>query len=388
MVPFPASTSLYRDLDSEGVVHLIYLYGDPGAADIGYVRKAPQQNRSLSRKSGPRCVPDNNGLFGSLAAGGGIEGWESTTLEVSMYTVIGATGHTGSLIAKRLLAQKKQVRVVGRSTERLSWLVSLGAEPFAADISNKEAVSRAFSGAEAAYVMIPPDLANPDYAAYQDKVTEAIASALETEAPAHVVALSSFGADKPDKTGPIAGLHRLEERLMRISGLNALYVRAGYFMENTLPQAGVIQQMGATAGPLNADLKVPMIATRDIANFAADELLRLEFRGQQGRELLGQRDLTMTEVTAIIGQAIGKPELQYRQITYDQFRGVLMQMGASQAIADMFVEMSEALNSGHVRALEARSQPNTTPTSYEQFVAEEFVPAYRASSVGATSARA
>jgi uncharacterized protein YbjT (DUF2867 family) len=313
---------------------------------------------------------------------------ESTTLEVRMYVVTGATGHTGSVIAKRLLAQGKKVRVVGRSTERLSSLVSRGAEPLAADISNKEAITRAFSGAEAAYVMIPPDLANPDYAAYQDKVIDSIASALDKGASTHVVALSSFGADKPDKTGPIAGLHRMEERLKGISGLNALYVRAGYFMENTLPQAGVIQQMGATAGPLNADLKIPMIATRDIGIFAADELLRLEFRGHERQELLGQRDLTMTEVTAVIGNAIGKPELQYRQITYDQFRGVLMQMGASQGIADMFVEMSEALNSGHVRALEARSQRNTTPTSYEQFVAEEFVPAYQATSAGVTSARA
>jgi uncharacterized protein YbjT (DUF2867 family) len=261
--------------------------------------------------------------------------------------------------------------------------MSLGAEPFAADISNKEAIIRAFSGAEAAYVMIPPYLANPDYAAYQDQVIDAIASALEKGAPAHIVALSSFGADKPDKTGPIAGLHRMEERLKRISGLNALYVRAGYFMENTLPQAGVIQQMGATAGPLNGDLKIAMIATADIGTFAADELLRLEFRGHQTKELLGQRDLSMTEATTVIGKAIGKPELQYRQITGEQFRGVLIRMGASESVAGLFVEMSEALNSGHVRALEPRSQRNTTATSYEQFVAQEFVPAYRASSAGA-----
>ena len=62
-------------------------------------------------------------------------------------------------------------------------MVSLGAEPFVADVSDKEAMARAFSGAEAAYVMIPPDLANPDYAAYQDTVTEAIASALGKGAP-------------------------------------------------------------------------------------------------------------------------------------------------------------------------------------------------------------
>ncbi len=299
-----------------------------------------------------------------------------------MYVITGATGHTGSVIVKKLLAERKKVRVVGRSAERLSTLLSLGAEPFAADISNKEATARAFSGAEAAYVMIPPDLANPNYPAYQDKVTEAIASALEKGELAHVVVLSSFGADKPDKTGPIAGLHRMEERLKRISGLNALFLRAGYFMENTLPQAGTIQQMGATAGPLKPELKIPIIATRDIGAFAADALLRLEFRGYQIQELQGERDLTMPEATSVIGKAIGRPDLQYRHITYDQFRGFLLQMGASQSIADLFVDMSEALNSGYVRALEPRSKRNTTPTSYDQYVRDEFVPAYQATTAG------
>jgi uncharacterized protein YbjT (DUF2867 family) len=301
-----------------------------------------------------------------------------------MYVVLGATGHTGSVIAKKLLAYGKKVRVVGRSKERLSTLVSLGAEPSIADVNNKEAVAAAFNGAEAAYVMIPPDMTNPDYAAYQNNVIAAIASAIEKAHLGHVVALSSVGADKPGKTGPIAGVHRLEERLKQISGLNALYLRAGYFMENTLPQVGAIRQMGAAAGPLPPDLKIPMIATSDIGDFAADALRELKFQGHQMQELLGQRDITMTEATAAIGRAIGRPELKYLQIGYDQFRGFLLQMGASPNMADMVVEMAEAQSSGYVRALEARSQRNTTPTSYEHFVAEEFLPAWRGSSAAAS----
>jgi hypothetical protein len=46
-------------------------------------------------------------------------------------------------------------------------------------------------------------------------------------------------------------------------------------------------------------------------------------------------------------------------------------------MADLLLEMAEALNSGHMVALERRSAGNTTPTSIETFVAEEFVPRFQ-----------
>jgi len=275
------------------------------------------------------------------------------------------------------------VRVIGRSGERLAKLSSLGAEPFVADLADKASLSRAFAGAKAAYLMIPPDLGSLDFRAYQDQLTDAMVSAVEQNEVKYVVALSSIGADKAEKTGPIIGLHILEEALKRVSGLNTLSLRAGYFMGNTLPQVSVIQHMGVTAGPLRPDLKVPMIATRDIGASAADALLRLDFKGFQTRELLEQRDLNYLEVTSLIGNAIGKSDLKYNQIPYEQFGGALQQIGASQSIAKLFMEMTEALNEGHVRALEPRSARNSTPTSFEQFAAEEFVPAYQGKSAAA-----
>jgi len=300
-----------------------------------------------------------------------------------MYVITGATGNTGHIVAKKLLEQGKNVRVIGRSGERLAKLSSLGAEPFVADLADKASLSRAFAGAKAAYLMIPPDLGSLDFRAYQDQLTDAMVSAVEQNEVKYVVALSSIGADKAEKTGPIIGLHILEEALKRVSGLNTLSLRAGYFMGNTLPQVSVIQHMGVTAGPLRPDLKVPMIATRDIGASAADALLRLDFKGFQTRELLGQRDLNYLEVTSLIGNAIGKSDLKYNQIPYEQFGGALQQMGASQSIAKLFMEMTEALNEGHVRALEPRSARNSTPTSFEQFAAEEFVPAYQGKSAAA-----
>ena len=112
-------------------------------------------------------------------------------------------------------------------------------------------------------------------------------------------------------------------------------------------------------------------------------MLRLDFKGHQTRELQGQRDLNYVEITNIIGKAIGNPDLEYVQVPDAQLRPILVHLGMSENVADLLLEMAAALNSGHMMALEPRTAQNTTPTSFEAFVAEEFVPAYRGKSQAA-----
>jgi uncharacterized protein YbjT (DUF2867 family) len=294
-----------------------------------------------------------------------------------MYVITGASGNTGSVVAQRLLDSGKQVRVIGRNADHLRRFTDRGADAAIIDIADKDKLTRAFTGAEAVYAMIPPDPAQPDLFAYDERITSSLASALAATRVPYAVVLSSFGADKPSGTGVVLGLYRLEQALNRVDGLNTLYLRAGYFMENTLGQAGMIGAMGSTGGPIRADLKLPMIATHDIGVFAADALLRLDFKGHQTRELHGQRDISYTEATSIIGKAIGKPGLKYVQLSDEQLRPALVKMGMSPNFADLLLEMCVAINSGHMRALEPRSPQNTTPTAFETFVAEEFVPAFQ-----------
>ena len=288
------------------------------------------------------------------------------------YVILGASGNTGSIIADSLLSEGKKVRVVGRDAGRLQRFVRQGAEAFTATMSDAAALTKAFSGARAAYLLLPPVKSREE----QERESDAIAKAVKESGLRYAVNLSSYGAQVPEGTGPVAGLNSAEQKLNAISGLNVLHLRAAYFMENNLAAIGMIQGMGVFGNALLPDLKVPMAATRDVGDYAAQRLLHLDFSGKQTRELLGERDLSMTEATAVIARGIGKPDLRYEQFPYNEVQEALTQMGVPPKGAAMYIEMYKAINAGVLIPQEPRSADNTTPTSFEQFVQDTFAPAY------------
>jgi uncharacterized protein YbjT (DUF2867 family) len=290
----------------------------------------------------------------------------------AVYVILGATGNTGSIVADSLLSKGKKVRVVGRDAGRLQRFVRKGAEAFTADTSDAVALTKAFRGARAAYLMLPPITSRED----QERESDAIAKAVTESGLPYAVYLSSYGAHVPEGTGPVTGLHSSEQKLNAIGGLNVLHLRAAYFMENNLTAISMIEEMGIFGHALLPDLKLPMIATPDVGNYAAQRLLDLDFSGKQTRELLGERDLSMKEATAAIARGIGKPDLRYEQFSYNQVQQVLEQMGMPPKKAEVYIEMFKAINTGVLAAQEPRSRENTTPTSFEKFVQDVFAPAY------------
>src|SRR5580700_2175867 len=205
---------------------------------------------------------------------------------------------------------------MGRDAGRLQRFVGKGAEAFTGDVSDATALTKAFRGARAAYLLLPPITSRED----QERESDAIAKAATESGLRYAVYLSSYGAHVPEGTGPVAGLHSSEEKLNAISGLNVLHLRAAYFMENNLAAIGMIREKGIFGHALLPHLKLPMIATRDVGDYTARRLLDLDFSGKQARELLGERDLSMTEATAVIARGIGKPDLRYEQFPYDQMQ--------------------------------------------------------------------
>jgi uncharacterized protein YbjT (DUF2867 family) len=300
-----------------------------------------------------------------------------------MYTVLGATGNIGSVITKKLLEQGEKVRVVGRNAARLEQFVHKGAEAFVADVKDTEALTKALTGVRGAFLMLPPGMTSPDYRVEQDVESNAISTAARNSGLQYAVNLSSIAAHAPAGTGPILGTHSAEKKLDAVERLNVLHLRPAYFMENHLPAISMIQMMGIYGGALRPELRIPMIATRDIGAYAAERLLQLDFSGKHTRELLGERDLSMAEVATAISRGIGKPDLFYVQFSYEQMEQTLVQMGVPAKTAAYFMEMFQGLNTGIVAGLEPRSEANTTPTSIETFVKDVFTPAYQGIGVGA-----
>lgn len=296
-----------------------------------------------------------------------------------MYVVCGASGNIGKVITERLLEAGKQVRVVGRDENKLYPFYDRfgqNCELLVGDLDDTEWLTRVFEGAEAVYVLLPTSIRVENLRQHQGEMGQAIVTAIRNSGVKRVVNLSSVGAHLTRKSGPILGLHDQEERLNELQDVNILHLRPTYFMENLLGNIPTIKGFGANGAPISGERSIPMIATRDIGEYAARRLLALDFTGHTTQELLGPRDYSMNEATSILGQAIGNPELPYVQFPGDQAQQAMMGAGISADAARSFVEMYEGFDTGWIRPQEPRTAANSTPTTLEDFATQVFAPVF------------
>jgi uncharacterized protein YbjT (DUF2867 family) len=232
---------------------------------------------------------------------------------------------------------------------------------------------RAFDGADAAYLMIPMDIAALDYTAMQLSHARAMADALKGSSVKHVVTLSSIGAHLPEGAGVVQGLEKMEKIMNSLPDIHVRHLRASYFMENTMMQAQTVKFMGVMSSPVSGDIKIPMVATKDIASVGLRRLLDLSFSGKSHEYILGKRDVSYNEIAPLFGAAIGNPGLQYHTAGPDEAINAMMMMGMSASVASKLVEFVKTINEGKVLGDVIRTPENTTPTGIE-----EFVPVFKA----------
>lgn len=293
-----------------------------------------------------------------------------------MIVIIGATGNTGRVAAEALVAKGEKVRAVARDAAKLEALRQKGAEAFAGNVEDAGSMAKAFEGASVVYLMIPQAHHRENYRAYQDSISDIFVSAIKQARVPYAITLSSMGAQHAEKTGPIVGLHNLEQKLDSIARLNVLHLRPTQFMENLFMTMQPLRSMGFLPGGSPGDMPQTWIATKDIGLYAAARLAARDFSGNSVQELSGPREYTWKEVASIIGNAIGKPGLGYMQVPFMMLEPALVQMGMPKTTAALVIEMWKAMNNGLLAVRQPRNANNTTPTTLESFVSGSFAPEF------------
>lgn len=259
-----------------------------------------------------------------------------------MFVVAGVSGNTGSVVANQLLAAGRKVRVVVRDAAKGAAWAAKGAEVAVADLADADALTAALTGAEGAYLLVPPNAVAPDFRAYQVQLTDAIVTAVGRAKPGHVVFLSSVGAHLPAGTGPILALHHAEPRLAAVAP-NVTFVRAGFFMENWGGSLGALSQ-GVFPSFYTLDRPIEHVATADIGRVAAEALLA----GPGGRrviELAGPAAQTPVEVGAVVSDLVGKP-IPVVPAPIEAIVPTFTSFGMSASVAGLYEEMTRAMNAG------------------------------------------
>jgi uncharacterized protein YbjT (DUF2867 family) len=280
------------------------------------------------------------------------------------------TGNIGSHLVRRLLDAGADLTLLVRHPDKLSEDVRDRVTIRQGALEDKAFVQRATQGAEALFWLAPPNLAVPSVKAYYDSLEDAAVHAVQTNRIPHVVFISSGGGGIRN-AGQVSCLYHIEDAL-NATDANVLSLRCGYFMENFLAQLQPLRQEGAFYGLNRSSLPLPMVATRDIADVAALNLLDRSWQDDFTLAVHGPADVTSAEAAQILSDILGKP-IRYIQIAPEAFRQVFVSMGASPDAADNFTQMFQAFDAG-AYAAEPRTPETTTPTTLAEWATEVLKP--------------
>ena len=220
-----------------------------------------------------------------------------------MYAITGVTGKVGGAVARNLIAAGQPVSAVLRDAAKAKTWKDQGCEVTLAEMSDVGALTAAFKGAEAVFILPPPVFdpkpGFPEIRAVIAAVTEALAAAR----PAKIVHLSTIGAqaDQPN----LLTQQSLVEQALRNLTTPVTTLRPAWFMENfawdvaSARDAGVLQSF---LQPL--DRAIPMAATADIARHAADLLMQAWSKGRTVE--LKSADVSPNEAAATFSRIFGR----------------------------------------------------------------------------------
>ena len=288
-------------------------------------------------------------------------------------------GNIGRVVVERLLDAKHNVVVISRHPEKLAAAIAKGAIVLRGSIDEDAVVERALEGADALFWLTPISFEPVDYMAWAKDIAQRAASAARRRGVRRAVVISSIGAQHDSGVGPISCNPVIEKLSTAVPNVTVL--RPGSFMENLLQHVGAIAHAGTMYTRYPISMKIPWIATGDIAERAVRALTDERSTGSQMLELQGPEDLDQLQVASIVSEAIGR-RVAAVEVTEEQAKQGMVGAGMPNAFADLLLEMYAGLASGRMQRTQPRSAATSTPTTLLTFARQVLKPAVDAARTG------
>lgn len=291
------------------------------------------------------------------------------------FTILGSLGNVSKPLAEILISKGHRVTIVSSNQQKRNEIESLGAKVAIGSVTDVDFLNAAFKDADAVYTMVPPNWEVTDYRGYIAKTGEVYRAAIQKSGIKRVVNLSSVGAHLSQGTGPIAGLYDVEHAFKNLDGVSVKHLRARIFYINYFFDIGTIRNMGLMGNNYGSHTPLLLVHPRDIAMAAVQELEEI-FEGKSSRYVVSER-ITVSEAVKILGSSIGMPQLPWVQFRDEEAYVGMTASGMSPAIAKVYVEMGNAIQSGILfEDFQANNPPFWGKTTLIDF-ATEFAAVYK-----------
>ncbi len=289
----------------------------------------------------------------------------------------GSLGNISKPLATALVQKGHSVTVITSSTNRQEEIEQLGASAAIGSVEDLSFLTQTFTGADAVYCMIPranyfdPNL---DLDAFTRKIGNNYAEAIQKSGVKRVVFLSSIGAHLKEKSGIIQRYNEIEAVLNQLSNVSITFIRPTSFYYNLLAYVPAIKNQGFISANYGADSLIPWVSPNDIAEAIAEEIeTPLD---EKKVRYVASEELSGHQTARIIGEAIGKPDLEWKLISDEETLNGLISVGMQPKIAAGLVEMYAALYNDTLGADYYKNRPSVLGKTKMADYAKEFAAIY------------
>ena len=298
-------------------------------------------------------------------------------------TLTGSLGHIGKPLAERLVQAGHEVTVITSKADRKNDIEALGARALVGSIDDLSFLTNAFTGADLVYTMVPPSpgaFTDPNYdiMAHCTQLADNFAGAIETAGVRRVIHLSSIGGHTSEGNGLLKLHNILETRLGRLEHVDITFMRPTGFYYNLFAFIPMIKRQGFIAANYGGEDIALLVAPADIAEAIAEEVAAAPVHRKI--RYVASEELSCNMVAAVLGNAIGKPDLQWHTITSEQMLQGSIAAGMPPAIAKGYVEMYAGVHDGTLQKDYFEHRPASLGRTKLTEFAKAFAAVYNQSS--------